>query len=132
MRDKCMHNYITIHRTNGRTFSRKSPKYLTIYVPDLRDRGNCVRIPRRRRVGCFLLPVVSVIRSLLFTNESRGLDVIVNLHVQRRETARHAAQIKTIVFISVLFPQEEKLVSLENILKNNYRYTSLEKPNKKR
>lgn len=27
------------------------------------SRGNCARIPRRRRVGCFLLPVVSVIRS---------------------------------------------------------------------
>lgn len=98
--------YITIHRlrTNGQTFACKSPKYLVIYVPDPRDRGNCVRIPRRRRVGCFLLPVVSVIRSLLFTNESRGLDEIVNLYVQRKDVARHAARIKTTVFISVLSP----------------------------
>lgn len=33
------------------------------------------------RVGCFLLPVVSVIRSSPFTNESRGLNAIVNLYV---------------------------------------------------
>lgn len=110
-----MHNYIHgelcvyYDRTNRRTFAYKSPKYLTIYVPDLRDRGNCVRIPRCRRVGCFLLPVVSVIRSLLFTNESHGLDVIMNLHVQRREMTKHAAQIKTIVFISILFPRGGKI-----------------------
>lgn len=61
-----------------------------------------------RDVGCFLLPVVSVIRSLLFTNESRGLDVIVNLHVQRIKAARHAAQIKTTVF-RLIFPRGEKV-----------------------
>jgi len=70
MRDKFACNYSQWSLTDVRTNYRlQSP--LQVYVPDPRDRGNCVRIPRRRRVGCFLLPVVSVIKSSLLTNESR-------------------------------------------------------------
>lgn len=56
-------------RTNAFVHERPS-SVLRVYVHlTLEIAANCVRIPRRRRVGCFLLPVVSVIRSSPLTNE---------------------------------------------------------------
>lgn len=77
MRDKFACDYsrwfVRTSPTDARTNYRlqKSEVLCKCTYLTLADRSNCVRIPRRRRVGYFLLPVVSVIKSSLLTNESR-------------------------------------------------------------